>query len=332
MSETAPRFETLPKVELHVHLEGAIPLPALAELARKYGKREAADHDALRERFSYRDFPHFVEVWNWKNDLLREVDDFTFIAEAVGHDLFSQNVRYAELFYSPPDFADRGLSVGGITEAVRAGFDRVKGIELRLIADLVRDFGAAAAARTLESVADVRDRGVIGIGLGGSEHKFPPELFAAVFERARALGLKTTAHAGEAMGAPSVRAAIDVLRVDRLGHATRAVEDPALVADLKERRIPLEMCPVSNVRTRIVPDLAHHPIRDFFNAGLLVTVNTDDPTMFQTSLAGEFEELQRVHGFSIAEIRRLVANAVEASWLDDGGKARLQTALRAGTP
>jgi adenosine deaminase len=322
-------FDAVPKVELHVHLEGAIPLPALAELARKHGERDAADVGALHERFRYRDFPHFIETWVWKNGLLRELDDFAFIAEAVARDLAAQNVRYAEAFYSPPDFAKRGLEVGGITEAVRTGFDRVDGIELRLVADLVRDFGPERAARTLEEVAEVRDRGVIGIGIGGSEHEFPPEPFAQVFERARALGFRTSAHAGEAAGPASVRGAIDVLRVDRVGHGTRAAEDPALVDELRRRRIPLEMCPISNVRTGVVADLAAHPIRRFFDRGLLVTVNTDDPAMFQTSLAHEHRELSRVHGFTFDEIRRLIENAVAASWLDDEGRARLLASLRA---
>jgi adenosine deaminase len=329
MGSSADRFDALPKVELHVHLEGAIPLPALAELARKYGDREAADLEALRERFRFRDFPHFIDTWVWKNGLLRELDDFAFIAEAVARDLRAQNVLYAEPFYSPPDFAKRGLAVAGITEAVRRGFDRVEGIELRLVADLVRDFGPVRAARTLEEIAEVRSLGVIGIGIGGSEHEFPPEPFVEVFERARQLGFRTSAHAGEAAGPESVRGAVDALRADRVGHGTRAAEDPALVDELKARRIPLEMCPISNVRTRAVPDLAAHPIRRFFDAGLLVTVNTDDPAMFQTSLANEYRELSRVHGFTFDEIRKLIENAVEASWLDEDGKAKLRAKLRA---
>jgi adenosine deaminase len=328
-THSADGFDALPKVELHVHLEGAIPLPALAELARKYGEKEAADLGALRERFRFRDFPHFIDTWVWKNGLLRELDDFAFVAEAVARDLRAQRVLYAELFYSPPDFAKRGLEASGITEAVRGGLDRVDGIELRLVADLVRDFGPVRAARTLEEIAEARSFGVIGIGIGGSEHEFPPAPFAAVYERARELGFRTSAHAGEAAGPESVRGAVDALRVDRVGHGTRAVEDSALVAELKARRIPLEMCPISNVRTRVVPDLARHPVRDFFDRGLLVTVNTDDPAMFQTSLAHEYRELQRVHGFTFDEIRKLIENAVAASWMDEAGKAQLLANLRA---
>jgi adenosine deaminase len=150
-----------------------------------------------------------------------------------------------------------------------------------------------------------------------------------VFERARGLGFRTSAHTGEAAGPSSVRDALETLRVDRIGHGTRAAEDPALVEVLAARQVPVEMCPISNVRTGVVPDLAAHPIRAFFERGLLVTVNTDDPAMFDTSLAREYRELARVHGFTRAEICGLVENAARASWLADGAKAELLARLRA---
>ena len=200
---------------------------------------------------------------------------------------------------------------------------------MSLVADLVRDFGPERAGRTLDTLAEVKGSGVIGIGIGGSEHAFPPAPFAAVFERARVLGFRTSAHAGEAAGPSSVRDALDALRVDRIGHGTRAAEDPALVEVLAARQVPVEMCPISNVRTGVVPDLAAHPIRAFFERGLLVTVNTDDPAMFDTSLAREYRELARVHGFTRAEICGLVENAARASWLSDVAKAELLATLRA---
>lgn len=321
-------FERVPKVELHLHLEGAIPLPALWQLIEKYGGDEATPSPAvLAERFRYRDFPHFLETWMWKNRFLRELDDFTLVAEAVARHLRAQNIRYVEAFYSPPDFAGHGLDVAGITAAVRAGLDRVPGIRIALVADVVRNYGAEQAARTLDALAEVHDQGVIGIGIGGSEADYPPELFAAVFERARSLGFHTSAHAGEGAGAPSIWGAIRALGAERLGHGTRAAEDPALLDYLAEKRVPLEMCPISNVCTAVVPDLAAHPIRRFVDQGLLVTVNTDDPAMFDTSLAHEYRELARVHGFTPAEIRTLIDNAVEASWLATADKAELRRTL-----
>lgn len=331
MSITEPRhdwFERVPKVELHLHLEGAIPLPALWELMTKYGGDASVPSPAaLEERFRYRDFPHFLETWMWKNRFLRELDDFTFIAEAVARHLRAQNIRYVEAFYSPPDFAPQGLDVAGITAAIRAGLDRVPGIRIALIADVVRNYGPERAARTLDEVAEVRNHGVIGIGLGGSEADYPPELFTAVYARARALGFRASVHAGEGAGAPSIWGAIRALGAERLGHGTRAAEDPALLDYLAEHRVPLEMCPISNVCTAVVPDLGAHPIRRYVERGLLVTVNTDDPAMFNTSLAHEYRELARVHGFTPAEIRAMIDNAVEASWLAAADKTELRRTL-----
>lgn len=323
-------FHRVPKVELHLHLEGAVPLPAFWELLRKYGGHsEVASLAELEARFRYRDFRHFLDTWMWQIGFLRELDDFTFIGEAVARHLRAQNIRYVEAFCSPPDFARRGLGVAEIVSALRAGLDRVDGIRVALVPDLVRNYGPVQGARTLDALAEVRDRGVIGVGIGGDEREFPPEPFAPVYERARALGLRTSAHAGEGAGAASVWGAVRALRVDRIGHGTRAVEDPALVAHLTESRVALEMCPLSNVCTAVVPDLAAHPIRAFMDQGLLITVNTDDPTLFQTSLAHEYRELVRVHGFSRDEIRRLIDNAVEASWLSPEDKQDLRSSLHA---
>jgi adenosine deaminase len=169
-------------------------------------------------------------------------------------------------------------------------------------------------------VHEVKDQGVIGIGIGGSEQDHPPEPFAAVFETARQLAFHTTAHAGEAAGAGSIWAAIRSLHVERIGHGTRAHEDEALLNFLAEQQIALEMCPISNMRTGVVPEIARHPIRRYFDKGVLVTVNTDDPKMFGNSLAQEYEALQNDLGFSQDEIRQLIENAVRASWLPSAKK------------
>ena len=319
MNETAVgHYERLPKVELHLHLEGAIPLPALWTLIQKYhGDPDVPDLAALQQRFAFRDFPHFLDVWNWKNRYVRQIEDFTLIAEAVAQDLVRQNVRYVEAFYSPSDFAYHGLSAQEITLAIRRGLDCVPDIEVALIADLVRNRGPVHGMRNLEEIAEVRDAGVIGIGIGGAEHDFPPEPFAPVYERARALGLHTTAHAGEAAGAESVWGAVRALRAERIGHGTRAAEDAALIAYLAERQIPLEMCPLSNVRTGVVPSLAQHPIRRYVEAGLLVTVNTDDPKMFGNCLAEEYAGLEFVLGLSRESVHEIILNGIRGSWLPD---------------
>jgi len=315
-------------VELHLHLEGAIPLPALWMLIQKYGgDPDVPDLPALRQQFAYRDISHFLDVWNWKNRYVREPEDFTLIAEAVAQDLARQSVRYVEAFYSPSDFAYHGLSAQEITLAIRRGLDRVPDVEVALIADLVRNRGPVHGMRNLEEIAEVREAGVIGIGIGGAEHSFPPEPFGPVYERARALGLHTTAHAGEAAGAESVWGAVRVLRAERIGHGTRAVEDPGLIEHLAERQMPLEMCPLSNVRTGVVPSLAQHPVRRYVEAGLLVTVNTDDPKMFGNCLAEEYAGLESVLGLSRDSVHEILLNGIRGSWLPEPCKEEMMQAF-----
>ncbi|MCR4406917.1 MAG: adenosine deaminase [Anaerolineae bacterium] len=328
VAELTDWFERVPKVELHLHLEGAIPYYALWELIQKYGGDPAVPSlEALQRKFAYKDFPHFIETWIWKNQFLREYQDFTYIAEAVARDLVQQHIWYAEVFYSSPDFARHGLETQKITEAIRAGLDRVPEVEVALVADLVRDFGAEKAAVTLAKVNEVKDLGVIGIGIGGSEQDFPPEPFAEVYERARQLGFHTSAHAGEAAGAASIWGAIRSLRVERIGHGTRAEEDESLLNYLAEQRIPLEVCPISNMRTGVVSSIKKHPVRRYFERGIVVTINTDDPKMFGNSLAEEYRLLEQELGFSRNEIRALILQGVRASWLSEEKKQRLIDAI-----
>lgn len=311
----------MPKVELHIHLEGAIPHDALWSLIEKYGGDPSTpDQEALRRKLKFRDFRHFIETWIWKNGFLREYDDFTLIAEAVARDLANQNIRYVEAFYSPGDFARHGLQVQRLTEAVRQGLDRVAGITVRLVADLVRDYGPVNAAVTLQEISEVRNLGVIGIGIGGSENEFPPEPFGEVYEQARQLGLRTSAHAGEAAGPASVWGAIRSLNVDRIGHGTRAIEDQDLVSYLADAQIPVELCPLSNVRTGITPSIEDHPAKHYFDQGMLVCINTDDPKMFHNTLVDEFLDLRATLGMSRNDIRQLILNGISASWLSEKQK------------
>ncbi len=322
-------FEQVPKVELHLHLEGAIPYEALWQLIQKYGGDPSTpDLVALKRKFKFRDFPHFLENWAWKNEFLREYEDFTFIAEAVANDLARQNIRYVEAFFSPPDFAHHGLQTQRLAEAIRAGLSRVPDVEIALVADLVRDHGPERAAITLAEVNEARDSGIVGIGIGGAEHDYPPQPFENVYKEARRLGLRTSAHAGEAMGAESIWGAIRSLQVDRIGHGTRAEEDEALLDYLAEHRLPLEMCPISNVRTGAVKSFEEHPVRRYFERGIVVTINTDDPKMFGNSLAEEYLLLEEKLGFSRDEIRSLILQGIQASWLPQERKRQLVELFR----
>lgn len=309
-------YERIPKVELHLHLEGAIPYAALWALVQKYdGDPAVPTLDALKQKFVFRDFPHFIDTWIWKNGFLREYEDFTFIAEAVARDLARQNVRYVEAFYSPSDFRRHGLRLQELTAAIRTGLGRVPGIDVALVADLVRDFGPENGIAQLAALYEVRDLGVIGVGIGGSEQSFPPEPFAGVYDRAHDLGFHTSAHAGEAAGADSIWGAIRALHVERIGHGTRAEEDPALLDYLARHAIPLEMCPLSNVRTNVVESIEKHPVRRYFERGILVTVNTDDPKMFGNTLAEEYALLETKLGFTPGDVREIILNGIRTSWL-----------------
>jgi adenosine deaminase len=324
-------LDRLPKVELHLHLEGAIPHGALWQLIQKYGgDPRVSSAEDLAAVFRYRDFPEFIQTWLWKQGFLREYDDFELIARAVAADLARQRIWYAEMHFSPADVAENGLEPQEVALAIRRGLSAVPDVVAALICDVVRDKGRDGAARTLEAIAEVsKQAGILGIGLGGSEQLYPPEPFGPVFERARELGLRTTAHAGEVAGPESVWGAIRVLRVDRVDHGTRAVEDPTLLAYLAERRLPVTSCPGSNVRTGAVASIDVHPIRRFLDAGLLVSVNTDDPAMFGLSLAGEYQALGDRLGFTEPEIRQLVLNAVDSCWLPTSGRAALRARILA---
>ena len=274
-------FDEITKVELHLHLEGAIPYNALWELICKYGGDSTVpDFELMKRKFEYKDFSHFIETWIWKNQFLHEYQDFTFIAEAVAKNLANQNIRYAEIFFSPGDYKRVGLKTQLLAEAIHTGLSQVKEIEVALVADLVRDFGPEIGDVILDEVNEVKELGIVGIGIGGSEQEFPPEPFEKVFEKARRFGYKTSAHAGEAAGAESIWGAVRNLRVDRIGHGTRAEEDENLIDYLAEHNIPLEMCPLSNLKTGVIKIFEEHPVRRYFERGLIVTINTDDPMPF----------------------------------------------------
>lgn len=235
---------------------------------------------------------------------------------------------YAESFFSPSDFRRFGLDTSELALAIRRGLDRVGGVEVALIVDLVRDTGPAGAERTLNEIADVAsDAGVIGVGLGGSEAQYPPEPFSDVYRKAASAGFRLTAHAGEAAGAESVRGALETLRVQRIGHGVRAVEDPTLVRTLVSSQVPLEICPTSNLRTGVVESWDSHPAKTLIETGAMVTLSTDDPAMFGCTLAGEYGEIANRFGLDDASLQRIAENAIEASWADPATKRMLRTDL-----
>ncbi|HNY10242.1 MAG TPA: adenosine deaminase [Candidatus Wallbacteria bacterium] len=318
-------FESLPKIELHIHLEGAIPYDALFTLIKKYGGApEIKQPQDLAEKFIYRDFSHFIQLWSWKNRFLREYEDFRFIAERVARSLKNQNVRYAEMFVSPSAFKSRGLSSAKIIEQVAAGFGAVSGIRISLIVDLVRDYGADSGLTTLYEIEETKKYGVIGIGLGGSEGEFPPELFIDVFEKSRKMGFKTTVHAGEAAGAYSVKNAVEKLLPDRIGHGLRAADDENLLKRIAALKIPLELCPISNIKTGSLGPSERYPLDKFIKSGIAFSINTDDPEMFGNSLAEEYSFIENELGYTRTQVCEFALDSINTSWLPEDEKNSLK--------
>ncbi len=317
-------FTAIPKIENHLHLEGAIPYEALWQLITKYGgDKSVQSQDQLKKKFVYRDFDHFIEMWGWKNQFIREYEDFMFISEAVFSDLVDQNVKYAEVFISPSLFKEQ-LSAQQIVEAICLGIEKVPGIRVNLIIDLVRNYGPEEEFKTLFEINEVKNLGIIGIGIGGSENEYPSELFSQLFEQARKFGFRTTAHAGEASGPESIWSSIRDLHVDRIGHGTRAIQDRKLMAYLAENKIPVELCMLSNLRTGVIDSIENHPVKTFIDKGIPVSINTDDPKMFGNSLADEYQTLQDVFFYSNEEINTIILKSIDTLWLDEQEKKALK--------
>lgn len=317
----ADLFDRAPKVELHLHLEGAIPLAAMWQLVQARGDPATRSVEDIAARFVYRDFAHFIETWQWMLPFIRTADDWTFVAQAVATSLAEQHIIYAEASISPTDFRQHALPTAEIATAVRRGLDEVAGTRVNLLVDLVRDTGPAWCARTLEEVLEVADEAdIVGITIGGSEHDFPPAGYAAVFRRAGEAGLGRSVHAGEAGGPENVWTALNELGVDRVGHGVRAVEDPALVAHLVASEVPLEVCPTSNIRTGVVPSWAEHPVIELIERGARVTINSDDPTYFGCSLAGD---LRRVAQLTELDVERHTRYAIDAAFAHEATRRQL---------
>ncbi len=290
----------LPKAELHLHLEGAIAPATLLRLAkRRRIALPATDERSLRDWFRFRDFEHFVEVYLACSRCLRDPEDFQLAAEGLLATLESLGIVHCEAHFTIATHAANGANPGelldALAETVAAG-ERERGVRLRLIPDIVRNVGTGPADLTLDWALAGQRRGlVVALGLSGSEARFPSEPFADHFAAAARHGLHRVAHAGEHAGPESVRAVL-ALGAERLGHGVRSVEEPALLAELVARQVPLEVCPTSNLLLGVAPDLASHPLRALVAAGAAVTINSDDPAIFDTDLVRELarvgEELE----------------------------------------
>lgn len=336
-------FEDMPKVELHLHLDGALPPQTVLQLARRndlLNLLPGDTEDAIADWFVFEDFYHFVTVKRTIKKLLRSGDDFALAVFAAGAELHAQNVRYAEVTVTPYSFIDaldQGLTIDMILHGLQTGRQRVHDtfdITLQWVFDIPRnrafsdyrhggDYVPGAAEKTLDYALRGRDFGVVGLGLGGNEVNAPPDAFAHVFAEAKRQGLKSLPHAGESKGPASVRGAIDALQADRIGHGVRAVEDDDLLHEIVARQIPLEINMTSNVYLGFYPHIEEHPLPALDQSGAMITINTDDPKLVGTTLTEEYETLVNVFAYSPADVIRLARNAFVASYAPPDLKTRL---------
>jgi aminodeoxyfutalosine deaminase len=311
----------LPKAELHVHQVGSASPRIVSELAARHPGVVPSDPEELRKFYEFRDFAHFVEVYLAVVDLIRTGDDLRLLTYEVAREMAEgQRIRYAELTCTPFTSVATGIPIEAFTEAIedaRVAAERDFGLVLRWIYDIPGESGVPAADATLDFALNHRVDALIGFGLGGPEVGVPRPQFQPHFDAARAAGLRSVPHAGETTGPETVWDALRLLGAERIGHGTTAVEDPTLLAHLAETGIPLEVCPSSNVATRAVAAIADHPIAAFRDAGVTVTVNSDDPPMFGTSLNREYEIAAELLGLDEAGVADLARTAVRSSFAEE---------------
>src|SRR5260221_8799456 len=327
-------LQAVPKAELHVHLEGSIRPETLLTLARRNGvKLPASDVEALRQWFAYRDFNHFVEIFFAVSSCLKTAEDYELIAYEFGAEMARQNVRYAEVTFSASThYFSLGIShdtyFSGLNkrrERARADF----GVDMRWVFDIVRDVKDVSESHrradfTTQVAIEGMQDGVIALGLGGDEVGHPPEDFASWFGKALRAGLHSAPHAGETVGPASVWGALRTLGAERIGHGLRSVEDATLIAHLAQQQIPLEICPHSNICLGVYPSMTEHPLPRLYATGVPLSVNSDDPPLFHTTLNENIYTLYRPFDLSLDSIDEILLNGVRHSFLPHEQKQNME--------
>lgn len=334
MLDSALLIRRLPKVELHLHLEGSIAPDTLREMSRRKGSlvEETEQWIANRERegFRYPKFTDFLNAFKLLSLLLETPEDYALATTRLIESLPVEKVRYVELTLAAGVVLWKKQSLDEVFEAVKRAADEASartGIRVSWIFDAIRQFGVDHVRTVMQHAARLRDRGVVAFGIGGDEERGPARLFVDVYREARDLGLHLTAHAGEASGPESVRDAVELLGAERIGHGTSAGSDPITLRLLAERRIPVEVCLTSNLATGVIQRIEDHPLRRFLAAGVAVTLSSDDPAMFATSIEGEMLLALEHFALTRAEIIELNANAIRAAFLSEDDRARLLVEL-----
>ena len=320
-SPLSQRIIALPKAELHLHLEGSIEPATVCALTARHGVKMSEEE--VRQRYAYRDFPEFIEAFKWVTSFLRGPQDFALIAQGLAENLLAQNVVYAEVTLSVGVMLLRELRPEAIFEAllrVMEPFER-RGLRFNWVFDAARQFGADAAMAVVEAARSCHSKTIVAFGIGGDEQSVPTEEFRAVYDRANELGMRKLIHAGEVGGPEKIREAIELLGAERIGHGIAAINEPALMDLLAERKIPLEICPESNLKTgalarqlgRAGVKIEDHPLPKIFRHGIPVVLSTDDPAMFDTTLQGEYANAARM-GLGEEELVRIVEMGFEHSF------------------
>jgi len=317
-------IDGLPKAELHLHIEGTLEPEMVFDLADRNGiALPYASVEALRAAYRFANLQAFLDLYYQASQVLRTARDFNDLTRAYMAQAKLQNIRHAEIFFDPQTHTHRGVAmpdiIDGIWDALREA-EREDGITSRLILCFLRDLAPADAMATLEAALPYGDR-IAGIGLDSAEVGNPPELFSEVFARARAEGFPVVAHAGEEGPATYVTGALDELQVLRIDHGVRSIDDPILMQRLAAERVPLTVCPLSNQRLGVTPDLSDHPLRALMEAGVVVTVNSDDPAYFGGHVNANYLAIQEALGLDREELAGLARASFAASWLDETDKA-----------
>lgn len=325
----------MPKVELHVHLEGSIQPETLLLLAeRNQVALPATTVEGLRHWYTFTNFAHFIEIYLTISSCICSAEDIELIAREFLRGQAAQNIQHSEVTFTP--YTHFSLNRKIPFEDQLAALSRARawaaeefGISVSWVLDISRNVRPVEHGLTVADwVISGKDQGVIALGLGGPESGNPPELFAEAFDRVLAAGLASVPHAGEVVGAESVWGALRTLKAQRIGHGVRCLEDPELVAELRQRQIPLEVCPTSNVCLGVAASIAEHPLPRLLEAGLYVTINSDDPPMFNTTLTDEYLKITEAFHFSRETIEQLVLNAVRASLLPELTRTKLEEKFR----
>lgn len=332
---------SLPKAELHLHLEGTVDPQTLSDLSRKHttpfpwennrykplpDSNRPLTPGQARDLYEYEHFTGFLLAFKAVTERMRDPEDYELVTYRLMQKLAAERVLHAEVFVSVGIVFWRGQDFDPLFEGMERGRQRGErdfGVSLLWIFDAVRHFGPEEGHKVLDKALQFQSHNVIGIGIGGDERQAGPELFEGVYKRAARHGLRLSVHAGETIGPESIRDALDLLNAERIGHALHAGEDPELMQRLIRDRVPLEICISSNIRTGCCGGYDAHPVRKFFDAGALITLNSDDPEMFETSLAREYQIAHDHFGFTETELKQLARNSFEASWLTEAKKREL---------